>query len=106
MKLSSARPKEIHKDMDADHSAHARPNVFEIDLSAIANCVRDLRRSGGPDVKIFAALKSNAYGFGLVPVGKTVLASGADALSLIDGADAIALRRSGVKPRAPISRSS
>src|SRR5687767_13865630 len=82
--------------MDAELAAHARPNVFEIDLAAIANCVRDLRVLVGPPVKIFAALKSNAYGFGLVPVGRTALAAGADALSLVDRADAILLRKSGI----------
>src|SRR3954470_12921620 len=86
--------------MDADLIAHARPNAFEIDLAAIANCVRDLRAAVGPHVRIFAALKSNAYGFGLIPVAETALAAGADALSLVDRVDALELRQAGVK--API----
>lgn len=75
---------------------HARPNRVEIDLGAIANCVRDIRAMVGPEVTVFGALKCNAYGFGLVPVGKAVLAAGANALSVVDRADAVALRQAGI----------
>jgi alanine racemase len=79
---------------------HARPNLFEIDLGAIAQFTRDIRALVGRDTTVFAALKCNAYGFGLVPVAHTVIAAGADAISVVDRADAIALRQAGVK--API----
>ena len=49
---------------------------------------------------MFAALKCNAYGFGLVPVACTVISAGANALSMVDPANAVALRRAGV--HAPI----
>jgi alanine racemase len=48
-------------------------------------------------VKIFAALKANGYGFGTLPMAKAALAGGADALSLIDRAEAIALRLEGIE---------
>ena len=73
-----------------------RPNRFEIDLGAIAECTRSIRRLVGPGVTLFAALKCNAYGFGLEPVARTVLAAGADAISVVDRGNAIALRRAGV----------
>ena len=79
---------------------HARPNLFEIDLGAIAGFARNIRRLVGPEAKIFAALKCNAYGFGLVPVARTVTAAGIDAISVVDRADAIALRQAGIS--API----
>ena len=77
-----------------------RPNVFEIDLGAIAACTRQIRAAVGPNVRIFATLKANAYGYGLVPVAKTVLAAGADALTVGNVEAGIALRQAGVK--API----
>src|SRR5580700_10890608 len=77
-------------------TTHARPNLFEIDLGAIAELTRRIRSHVGKEATIFAALKCNAYGFGLVPVAGTVLSAGADALSMVDPADAIELRRSGV----------
>ena len=73
-----------------------RPNRFEIDLGAIAECTRSIRRLIGVDVTLFAALKCNAYGFGLEPVARTVLAAGADAISVVDRGNAITLRRAGV----------
>lgn len=74
----------------------ARPNSFEIDLGAIARCVRQVRQSIGPDIHFIATLKANAYGFGLLPAARTVLASGADALSLVSLEDAITLRRADI----------
>ena len=48
-------------------------------------------------MKIFAALKADGYGFGTLPMARAALAGGADALSLIDRAEAIALRQSGIE---------
>ncbi|SEF02126.1 alanine racemase [Rhizobiales bacterium GAS188] len=79
---------------------HARPNRFDIDLGAIAQLTRRIRGHVGEGVTIFAALKCNAYGFGLVQVARTILAAGGDALSMVDPANAIELRRSGIE--API----
>jgi alanine racemase len=43
-------------------------------------------------VRIFAALKADGYGFGTRPMAQAALAGGADALALIDRAEALALR--------------
>jgi alanine racemase len=86
----------MHEPPQADFDDHARPNRFEIDLGAIAQFTRNIRGLVGDDVTIFAALKCNAYGFGLVPVARTILAAGGDALSLVDRANAIELRRAGI----------
>ena len=75
---------------------HRRPNRFDIDLGAIAIFTRNIRRLAGPGVKIFAALKCNAYGFGLLPVAHAIAAAGGDAFSVVDRADAIALRDGGI----------
>src|SRR5260370_7903139 len=86
----------MHEPPQADFDAHARPTRFEIDLGAIAQFTRNIRGLVGDDVTIFAALKCNAYGFGLVPVARTILAAGGNALSLVDRANAIELRRAGI----------
>ncbi len=73
-----------------------RPNVFEIDLGAIAACTRELRATIGPNVRMFATLKANAYGYGLLPVARTVLAAGADALTVGNLESGVALRKAGI----------
>ncbi|HME20502.1 MAG TPA: alanine racemase, partial [Acetobacteraceae bacterium] len=47
-------------------------------------------------MKIFAALKADGYGFGTLPMARAALAGGADALSLIDRAEALELRQAGI----------
>src|SRR5258707_12766899 len=86
----------MHDPPQADSDTHARPNRFEIDLGAIAQFTRNIRGLVGDGVTIFAALKCNAYGFGLVPVARTILAAGGDALSLVERAKANVLRRAGI----------
>jgi len=75
--------------------ALARPNRFEIDLGAILRSARAIRERVGPGVKLFATVKSNGYGYGLLPVARTVLAGGVDGLSLVSLPDAIRLREAG-----------
>jgi alanine racemase len=70
----------------------ARPNRFEIDLDAISYNTREVRRIVGAGPAVFAALKANAYGFGLLEVARTVLSSGANALAMTDLRDAIRIR--------------
>jgi len=71
-------------------------NRFEVDLDAIAHNVGAIRRSIGRRVRLFAALKADAYGFGLVPVAQTAVAAGADSLAVGSIADGVALRRAGL----------
>ena len=77
-------------------TVHARPNWVEIDRSAITANVRVLRRLAGPGVRLFAALKGNACGFGVAEAARVVAAAGADALSTVDLEDAIRIREHGV----------
>jgi len=42
-----------------------RPACFEIDLDAAAENLRAVRRLVGPERKIFAVVKADAYGFGV-----------------------------------------
>jgi alanine racemase len=74
----------------------SRPNALEVDLAAVAHNTGTVRRMVGAGARIFAALKANAYGFGLLEVADTVLAAGADALGVADLTDAIRLRQHGL----------
>jgi len=76
--------------------AQSRPNLFEIDLGAVSQFTRNIRKLVGAEATIFAALKCNAYGFGLIPVARTVLGAGANAVAVVDGGDAIRLREAGI----------
>jgi alanine racemase len=77
-------------------AVHRRPNRLEIDTESVTNRVTALRQRVGPRVRIFAALKADGYGFGTLRMAQAALAGGADALSLIDRAEAIALRQAGI----------
>jgi alanine racemase len=76
----------------AESVRRTRPNVCEVDLSAIASNTAVVRELLGPSVQFYAALKANAYGFGLMEVARTVLQAGADALAMAELADACRLR--------------
>ena len=77
-----------------------RPNRFEVDLGAIAHNAATIRRLVGPSCKIFAALKADAYGYGIAAVAPAVAAAGVDGISLVSVADAVSLRQRGLE--API----
>ncbi len=72
----------------------------EVDLDAIAENTRAMKRWVGEEVEIIAVVKANAYGHGAVPVARTVLAAGASRLAVHRLHEGIALRRAGIE--API----
>ena len=74
-----------------------RPNTLRVDLGAISHNLAEVRRIAGSGVGIVAALKADAYGFGLERVAETVVAGGADMIALADIADALRLRARGVE---------
>ncbi len=74
----------------------ARPTWVEIDLDAIVHNVRLTRSLIGPGVKLFACVKADAYGCGLVPVARTVAEAGADALAVADPHDVEVLKGAGL----------
>jgi alanine racemase len=74
----------------------ARPNRFDVDLGAIAHNVTALRAVIPDGTRICAAVKADAYGFGLLPVARTLTGAGVDLLGLVDLRDAVALRQDGI----------
>jgi len=67
----------------------------EVDLSAIAHNVRELRRCADPKAKVMAVVKANGYGHGAVEVARTALANGAEWLGVARLSEAIPLREAG-----------
>ena len=78
----------------------SRPTWLEIDLSALANNIRELRRRIGPRRLLYAVVKANAYGHGAHLIAPAALRAGADRLAVAAVNEAVSLRRAGV--RAPI----
>ena len=73
-----------------------RPTWIEIDLGAIANNVRQLKRMVGEEVGIIASLKADAYGHGAIKVAQTALSNGVDMLGVACLNEAITLRRADI----------
>ena len=73
-----------------------RPNVFEIDLGAIAHNVRVIRAQA-ESAELWAALKADAYGYGLVEAARAALEAGADALAVGDVGEGVRLRQSEIR---------
>ena len=79
--------------------ADARPVWAEVDLMAITHNVELLRTRVGRPVRMIAPVKANAYGHGVVEVGRHLQRIGVDGLATANLDDAIALRRAGVTTR-------
>lgn len=72
------------------------PVWAEVDLSAVAHNVREIRRVVGSSIRVMAIVKADAYGHGAGEVSKTALAGGADWLGVARLAEGIALRKAGL----------
>ncbi len=68
----------------------------EIDLGAIQFNIRQYQKHVGPQVKIIAVVKANAYGHGAVEVGKAALAAGAPMLAVNRALEGVELRQAGI----------
>ncbi len=67
-----------------------------VDLGALEHNYRQLRRRCEPQVKMLAVVKADAYGHGLLPVGRRLARAGVDYLGVGSLEEGLALRRSGV----------
>ncbi|MCG2768626.1 MAG: alanine racemase, partial [Anaerolineae bacterium] len=73
-----------------------RPTWVEIDLEAIAQNVRRIVEIVGPQIKVMAVLKADAYGHGAVKTARTALNNGAFALGVACLGEAVTLRQTGI----------
>jgi alanine racemase len=83
--------------MKAPNEPNGPPLIWaEVDLNAIANNARELRRRTRPQAKLMAIVKANGYGHGAAEVGRTALANGAEWLGVARLPEAVALREAGL----------
>jgi len=68
----------------------------EIDLGAIADNIRELRRITRPQAELMVAVKANGYGHGAAAVSRTALANGATQLGVARIEEGLELRRAGI----------
>lgn len=73
-----------------------RATWLDIDLSAVHNNVRQLRRLIRPDCKIMGVIKANAYGHGAIPIAKAILQEGVEQLAVATLGEAIELREADI----------
>jgi alanine racemase len=79
---------------ETNHSG--RPTWAEIDLGALAHNFRLIRDCVGPDVKVLAAVKANAYGHGAVECSRRLEKEGADWFGVALPEEGVELRNAGI----------
>jgi alanine racemase len=74
-----------------------RPTICSIDLGALRWNFRQIKQKVGPQVKIMAMVKANAYGHGAVSVAQTLADEGSDAFGVASLEEAVELRRAAIR---------
>ena len=69
---------------------------IEVDLGALTQNVAVLRELAGAGVEVHPVVKGNAYGHGMVPVARALVAAGVDGLCVATFDEAMALRTAGI----------
>jgi len=69
---------------------------IEIDLDAVAANLAAVRGKIGPDVKIMAVVKADAYGLGAVAVSRCLAEAGAEMLAVTTLEEGLELRKQGI----------
>jgi alanine racemase len=67
----------------------------EVDLDALRHNVAAIRRRIGPNAKLMAVVKADAYGHGLAQVAGTLMQSGVDAFGVATLSEALLIRQVG-----------
>lgn len=80
--------------MNNHTSNHTR--WVEVDLGAIAHNLEQVRSLLGPEVRLLAVVKADAYGHGLVQVSRVALARGASMLGVTHPEEGVILRDAGI----------
>jgi alanine racemase len=73
-----------------------RPAWLEINLSALADNIHNLKSVLSPHQQIIAVIKANAYGHGAYPVARVALEAGASRLAVAIVEEALELREQGI----------
>lgn len=72
------------------------PTWMELDADALRFNLAEIRRRSAPGVKIIASVKANAYGHGIVPVGRILADAGVEILATGSFVEAKAMRDAGI----------
>ena len=75
---------------------HTYRTWAEIDLDALKNNIRNIKKHVGEKTKVTAVVKADAYGHGAVVVAKTLLENGADCLGVAFIDEAEQIRNAGI----------
>lgn len=67
-----------------------------IDLDAICDNIREVKRVIGPEVKVMPVIKADGYGHGAVPIAKALNKIGVDAFAVAIIEEGITLRNNGI----------
>lgn len=86
--------------MASEASGHSHTTWIEVNIAALKHNLAELRRFVGPDVKILAVVKANAYGHGAAVASRAFVEAGADCLGVTTVEEAVELREEGIN--API----
>ena len=87
-----------NKDGGGETETHAgRPTWVEIDLDALAENFRAVRRRVGEGVRVMAVVKADAYGHGAAGCARRLAAEGADWFGVALPEEGLELRRAGVE---------
>jgi alanine racemase len=78
-------------------SRQIRPTTAHVDLERLGRNLARVRAAVGPDARVLAAVKGDAYGHGAVRSTLTLEAAGCDAFGVALVEEGKALRRAGVK---------
>ena len=73
-----------------------RPTWAEIDLNSLAANFQVVKERVGPDVKVMAVVKANAYGHGAVQCARRLVKEGAEWFGVASPEEAIDLRAAGI----------
>ena len=81
---------------NANHRVSGRPTWAEIDLDALAHNFQVIRNHVGPDVKVLAAVKADAYGHGAIQCARRLQYEGVDWFGVALPEEGIDLRANGI----------
>jgi alanine racemase len=84
--------------MDVQHHLRGkRPTWVEIQLNNLDSNLLSLRRLLGPDIRVMAVVKANAYGHGAGPIAERLEKIGVEYLAVAILEEALELRQKGVR---------
>jgi alanine racemase len=98
--MVTARKSSVSEGGASKRAPASRPNVMELDRSALRDNYRAIAGRLPPDIEIIPAIKADAYGFGAVEAARILSAEvGVNMLATGTFGDALAIRQAGLRVR-------